>query len=190
VRSRCFFRPAASSAEDLDLTGIFSNYGPVNTRFESAFGGGGRGSGGTCVALPRWPYPGRPRGVGAITENLIGVPAVHLLAASGGRTSSINRSFARLNGLTNLTLCKMNLRERQPPLGVRPNLNTAVAPNQGEHGRRGWPYRAIKPLYEKGRKRRGSSSLSLSILVTLLSSSPLRSPEWSWMGYLLRSCCE
>jgi hypothetical protein len=117
--SRCFFRPAASSAEDLDLTGIFSNYGPVNTRFESAFGGGGRGSGGTWVALPRWPYPGRPRGVGAITENLIGVPAVHLLAASGGRISSINRSFARLNGLTNLTLCKMNLRERQPPLGVR-----------------------------------------------------------------------
>ena len=98
----------AWSAEDLDLTGIFSNYGPINTRFESAFGGGGRGAGGTWVALPRWPCPGRPRGVGAITENLIGVPAVHLLAASGGRTSSINRSFARLNGLTNLTLCKMN----------------------------------------------------------------------------------
>jgi hypothetical protein len=46
--------------------------------------------------------------MGAITENLIGAPAVHVLAPSGGRTSSINRSFARLNGLTNLTLCKMN----------------------------------------------------------------------------------
>ena len=34
--------------------------------------------------------------------------AVHLLAPAGGRTSSINLSFARLNGLTNLTLCKMN----------------------------------------------------------------------------------
>jgi hypothetical protein len=32
----------------------------------------------------------------------------HLLAVTGGRTSSINRSFTRLNGLTNLTLCKMN----------------------------------------------------------------------------------
>ena len=47
---------------EIEASNIYSNYGPVNTRFESAFGGGGRGAGGTWVALPRWPCPGRPRG--------------------------------------------------------------------------------------------------------------------------------
>src|SRR5262245_35487448 len=43
----------------------------------------------------------------ASSKRKLALLAVHLLGVPGGRTSSINRSFARLNGLTNLTLCKM-----------------------------------------------------------------------------------
>jgi hypothetical protein len=83
-----------------------------------------------------WVWPSVTRCIqikSTSSGTLRSVLAVHLLADPGGRTSSINRSSVRLNGLTNLTLWPTNVGgttfvcARRPPGASSWNSATAVA---------------------------------------------------------------